>query len=42
MLTRVDLKNFCPLNTLAWSNLGPSNFMIGGNGSDKTFLLGIM
>ena len=39
MLNRIDLKNFGPLSSLKWENLGPVNLIVGGNGAGKTFLL---
>ncbi len=39
MLNRIELNNFGPLTALTWSDLGPINLVIGGNGSGKTFLL---
>ena len=39
MITRLELTNFGPLDKVMWSNLGPINLVIGGNGSGKTFLL---
>ncbi len=39
MLNRVKLKNFGPLTSLDWTNLGKINLVIGGNGTGKTFLL---
>lgn len=39
MLNEVTLRNFGPLDALNWSNLGPINLVIGGNGTGKTFLL---
>ena len=39
MITRLELKNFGPLENIEWSDLGPINLAIGGNGSGKTFLL---
>src|ERR1017187_8352644 len=39
MITRIELKNFGPLEDIEWNNLGPINLAIGGNGSGKTFLL---
>ncbi|MBF0263345.1 MAG: ATP-binding protein [Magnetococcales bacterium] len=39
MLNDVELKNFGPLEQLVWSDLGPINLVIGGNGTGKTFLL---
>lgn len=39
MLTRVDLRNFGPLDHLSWSDLGPINLILGANGTGKTILL---
>ena len=39
MINQVMLKNFGPLDTIDWKNLGAINLIIGGNGSGKTFLL---
>jgi len=39
MLSKVDLRNFGPLQRLEWRNLGKINLVIGGNGCGKTFLL---
>ena len=39
MITRIEIKNFGPLENIAWNNLGQINLAIGGNGSGKTFLL---
>ena len=39
MITKLELKNFGPLETVSWKKLGPINLVIGGNGSGKTFLL---
>lgn len=42
MITQVKLKNFGPLQELAWEELGPINLIIGGNDTGKTFLLKIL
>lgn len=42
MLNSVKLDNFGPLSHLEWTDLGPINLVIGGNGSGKTFLLKIL
>src|SRR5258707_1574333 len=39
MITKLELKNFGPLEAVTWDTLGPINLVIGGNGSGKTFLL---
>jgi len=39
LLNQIEINNFGPLNSLRWSDLGPINLVIGGNGSGKTFLL---
>ncbi len=42
LLDTVQLRNFGPLVTLGWPELGPIkpiNLVIGGNGTGKTFLL---
>src|SRR5690554_375238 len=39
MLSKVELVNVGPLESLKWPSLGPINLVIGGNGSGKTFLL---
>jgi AAA15 family ATPase/GTPase len=39
MITKLELRNFGPLEDVAWDNPGPINLVIGGNGSGKTFLL---
>jgi len=39
MLNSVELKNFGPLTTIDWSNLGKINLIIGENACGKTFLL---
>ena len=39
MLDTVKLENFGPLQDIQWSNLGPINLVIAGNGEGKTFLL---
>lgn len=39
MITKLEVKNFGPLENVAWNKLGPVNLVIGGNGSGKTFLL---
>lgn len=42
MLNQVELRNFGPLTALHWSELGPINLVLGGNGCGKTFLLKAM
>jgi energy-coupling factor transporter ATP-binding protein EcfA2 len=39
MITHLELKNFGPLESIVWKEVGPINLVIGGNGSGKTFLL---
>ena len=39
MITKLELKNFGPLEAVSWKKLGPINLVIGGNGNGKTFLL---
>ena len=39
MITRLELREFRSPRNIEWSNLGPINLAIGGNGSGKTFLL---
>jgi AAA15 family ATPase/GTPase len=39
MITQLELKNFGPLENIAWKKLGRINLVIGGNGSGKTILL---
>jgi energy-coupling factor transporter ATP-binding protein EcfA2 len=39
MITKLELKNFGPLEDVTWKKLGPINLVIGGNGNGKTFLL---
>jgi len=39
MITQVELKNFGPLDRVAWNGLGKINLVIGDNGAGKTFLL---
>lgn len=39
MLNVVKLEHFGSLTHLEWSNLGPINLVLGGNGTGKTFLL---
>lgn len=39
MITKLELKNFGPIESIAWKGLAPINLVIGGNGSGKTFLL---
>lgn len=39
MITKLELKNFGPLESVTWEKLGPINLVIGGNGNGKTFLL---
>jgi AAA15 family ATPase/GTPase len=39
MLNNVEIKNFGPLNDIAWNNLSRINLVIGTNDSGKTFLL---
>jgi AAA15 family ATPase/GTPase len=39
MLESTTLRNYGPLSSIDWSNLGPINLIIGENGSGKTFLL---
>lgn len=39
MLNNIKMKNFGPLTSLEWSNLGPINLLIGENDTGKTFLL---
>ena len=39
MITKLELKNFGPLNDVDWKKLGAISLVIGGNGSGKTFLL---
>lgn len=39
MLNKIKLNNFGPLAKLDWSNFGPINLVVGGNGTGKTFLL---
>jgi AAA15 family ATPase/GTPase len=39
MINRIKLKNFGPIETLDWDNLGKINLVIGNNGSGKSFLL---
>jgi len=39
MLNKFQLKNYGPLQSVEWQDLGKINLVIGGNGSGKTFLL---
>jgi AAA15 family ATPase/GTPase len=39
MIEQVSLRNFGPLQSIGWNNLGGINLVIGSNGSGKTFLL---
>lgn len=39
MINQIKLKNFGPLSSIDWIELGKINLVIGGNGSGKTFLL---
>lgn len=39
MISSLELKNFGPLSSVAWNNLGRINLVIGSNGCGKTFLL---
>ena len=39
MITKLELKNFGPIDEVSWKKLGPINLVIGGNGNGKTFLL---
>ncbi|MFZ3018633.1 MAG: ATP-binding protein [Gallionella sp.] len=39
MLNSIELKNFGPINQLAWGHLNKINLIIGGNSTGKTFLL---
>jgi predicted ATPase len=39
MITRLEIKNFGPLESIEWKKLGKINLIIGGNGSGKTMLL---
>jgi energy-coupling factor transporter ATP-binding protein EcfA2 len=39
MLDKIELRNFGPLDSLEWANLGKINLILGGNGSGKTCLL---
>jgi AAA15 family ATPase/GTPase len=39
MLNKVELKNYGPLQSVEWRDLGKINLVIGGNDSGKTFLL---
>lgn len=38
-ISSCNLRNFGPIKSLDWNNLGGINLIIGGNGSGKTFLL---
>lgn len=39
MITKLELKNFGPLENITWNKLESINLVIGGNRSGKTFLL---
>ena len=39
MIENVVIKNFVPLDSIRWSNLGSINLVIGNNGCGKTILL---
>ena len=39
MITRLEIKNFGPLESIEWKRLGKINLIIGSNGSGKTILL---
>jgi AAA15 family ATPase/GTPase len=39
MITQFSCRNFGPLSSVEWKNLGRINLVIGNNGSGKTFLL---
>lgn len=39
MIESCEIRNFGPLSSLNWDDLGPINLVIGGNGCGKSFLL---
>jgi len=39
MIDSVRLRNYGPIGSLDWKNLGRINLVLGANGSGKTFLL---
>lgn len=39
MITKIQLQNFGPLNSIKWKKLQNINLIIGGNGTGKTFIL---